>query len=77
MGLAGLQTAPAAAPDSPASSAELHFLTFPNHLQCHEHLVLELGPNVNLIVGKNGSGKSTLLVALQCCLGARASATGR
>lgn len=34
-------------------------------------------PNVNFISGTNGSGKSALLNAIQLCLGARATDTGR
>ncbi len=46
-------------------------------MQCHEHLNMTFGWNVNLITGDNGSGKSAFLQALQCCLGARAIETGR
>ncbi|EFN53934.1 hypothetical protein CHLNCDRAFT_58396 [Chlorella variabilis] len=47
------------------------------HFMCHTHLAIDLCPNVNLLTGANGSGKSAVLQALQCCLGARASDTGR
>jgi hypothetical protein len=46
-------------------------------VQCHAHLAMDFGPNINLLAGINGSGKSAVLQALQCGLGARAAETGR
>lgn len=62
---------------APLSAPSKRTLPGTTCLQCHHHLALELGPHVNLIGGTNGTGKSALLMALQCCLGARASDTGR
>lgn len=31
---------------------------------CHEHLSIDLGPNMNFIIGHNGSGKSAILTAI-------------
>lgn len=43
----------------------------------HKHFAIDLGPNVNFIVGANGSGKSAILIALSVALGAKASFTQR
>lgn len=47
------------------------------NFMCHEHLVVELGPLLNFIVGENGSGKSAILTAITLCLGGKASSTNR
>lgn len=31
---------------------------------CHENLSIDLGPNMNFIIGHNGSGKSAILTAI-------------
>eukprot|EP00775_Hariotina_reticulata_P005405 gene5405-5638_t len=52
---------------------QVHVQNFLNH----QNFIIEFSPHVNVISGKNGSGKSATLLAMQCCLGARAHATGR
>ncbi|EKE41448.1 structural maintenance of chromosomes protein [Entamoeba nuttalli P19] len=47
------------------------------NFMCHKHLILDLSPQVNFIVGENGSGKSAILVALAICFGAKAQFTNR
>ena len=47
------------------------------NFMCHRHMEIELSPHVTFISGQNGSGKSATLQALQCCLGVKASKTGR
>ncbi|ETS85485.1 hypothetical protein PFICI_03510 [Pestalotiopsis fici W106-1] len=47
------------------------------NFMCHEHLIVELGPLLNFIVGENGSGKSAILTAITLCLGGKASSTNR
>ncbi|XP_065334127.1 structural maintenance of chromosomes protein 6 [Cloeon dipterum] len=47
------------------------------NFMCHSHLVLELNPRVNMVVGKNGSGKSAIMAALMVVLGTKASDTAR
>ncbi|ELP93381.1 structural maintenance of chromosomes protein, putative [Entamoeba invadens IP1] len=47
------------------------------NFMCHRHLLLDLSPQVNFIVGENGSGKSAILVALAICFGAKAQFTSR
>ncbi|ORY79506.1 P-loop containing nucleoside triphosphate hydrolase protein [Protomyces lactucae-debilis] len=44
---------------------------------CHAHFKIELGPNLNFVVGMNGSGKSAVLTAITVCLGGKAAASGR
>lgn len=40
-------------------------------------MTIELGPNINFIVGHNGSGKSAILTGISICLGGKASQTQR
>lgn len=47
------------------------------NFMCHENLEIKFLPHVNVITGPNGSGKSAILQALQCCLGVKATQTGR
>lgn len=47
------------------------------NFMCHDNLRVELGPNMNFIVGENGSGKSAVLTAITLCLGGKASSTNR
>ena len=47
------------------------------NFMCHGHLVVELGPRINYIIGENGSGKSAVLTALTVTLGAKAKSVGR
>ncbi|BFZ56892.1 Structural maintenance of chromosomes protein 6 [Savitreella phatthalungensis] len=44
---------------------------------CHDHLHIDLCPNMNFIIGHNGSGKSAILTALTTCLGGKATNSGR
>jgi len=44
---------------------------------CHRYQVVELGPQVNFVIGHNGSGKSAVLTAITLLLGAKASSTSR
>lgn len=47
------------------------------NFMCHRHMTVEFGKHVTFVTGQNGSGKSAIAVALQLCLGARTSDTGR
>lgn len=47
------------------------------NFMCHRHLLINLNPHINFIIGNNGSGKSAILSALTICLGGRASITQR
>ncbi|CAN8104975.1 unnamed protein product [Discula destructiva] len=47
------------------------------NFMCHQKLFVQLGPNLNFIVGENGSGKSAILTAITLCLGGKASSTNR
>ena len=51
-------------------------LTLRNFMN-HDHFELELGPQMNFIVGRNGSGKSAVLTGLLVGLGAKAMDTNR
>ncbi|KAH9469428.1 hypothetical protein MJO29_003615 [Puccinia striiformis f. sp. tritici] len=44
---------------------------------CHRYQVVELGPQINFVIGHNGSGKSAVLTAITLVLGAKANATNR
>ena len=47
------------------------------NFMCHKKLEVELGQNVNLILGRNGSGKSAIMSAIYVGLGGRAMSTNR
>lgn len=47
------------------------------NFMCHQNLSIELGPNMNFIIGENGSGKSAILTAITVCLGGKAAISGR
>ena len=47
------------------------------NFMCHKKLEVELGQNVNLILGRNGSGKSAIMSAIYVGLGGRATSTNR
>ncbi|KAI6661713.1 hypothetical protein LOD99_9900 [Oopsacas minuta] len=47
------------------------------NFMCHKKLEVELGQNVNLILGLNGSGKSAIMSAIYVGLGGRAMCTNR
>ncbi|KAI9106206.1 P-loop containing nucleoside triphosphate hydrolase protein, partial [Phlyctochytrium arcticum] len=59
--------------DAIGSIAQVEMVNF----MCHTYLSVNLGPNINFIVGHNGSGKSAILTALAVCLGGRATFTNR
>jgi pantothenate kinase-related protein Tda10 len=42
---------------------------------CHAYQVVELGPQINFVIGHNGSGKSAVLTAITLVLGAKATST--
>lgn len=44
---------------------------------CHKFQVVELGPQINFVIGHNGSGKSAVLTAITLVLGAKATSTNR
>lgn len=44
---------------------------------CHNQLRVDLGKNINFLVGENGSGKSAVLVGIQLGLGGKTTNTGR
>eukprot|EP00051_Salpingoeca_urceolata_P024254 m.423407 g.423407 ORF g.423407 m.423407 type:complete len:1329 (+) comp20211_c2_seq3:397-4383(+) len=44
---------------------------------CHSKLTVNLGQNVNFIIGLNGSGKSAILTAITVGLGGKATTTNR
>lgn len=70
------------APDfvvSTASEAEVGIIekiTLVNFM-CHTMLEVNLGANVNFIIGRNGSGKSAIMTALVVGLGGKAATTNR
>ncbi|SCU77907.1 LAMI_0A02740g1_1 [Lachancea mirantina] len=47
------------------------------NFMCHENFEINLGPQLNFIVGRNGSGKSAILTAITVGLGAKAAETNR
>ena len=47
------------------------------NFMCHKRLEVNLGANVNFIIGRNGSGKSAILTGLIVGLGGNASTTSR
>lgn len=69
----------------PYDGRGMRSIGLPGHLKrvevvdfmCHEHMVMDFSPHVTFVSGTNGSGKSATLQALQCCLGVKASKTGR
>lgn len=61
---------------SPAEAGIIEKITLKNFM-CHSSFELDLGPQLNFIIGKNGSGKSAILTGISVCLGAKASDTNR
>lgn len=62
--------------DAGASCGIIEKIEMANFM-CHDHFELELGPQINFIIGQNGSGKSAVLTAISVGLGAKASETNR
>lgn len=60
----------------PANAGIIEKLVLKNFM-CHDSFEIQLGPQINFIIGKNGSGKSAILTALSVGLGAKASDTSR
>ena len=44
-------------------------------MDSHDLVTMELGPQINFIVGHNGSGKSAILAGITMALGGNARAT--
>ena len=60
----------------PAEAGVIEKLTLKNFM-CHDFFELELGPQINFIIGRNGSGKSAILTGISVGLGAKANDTNR
>ncbi|KAG2733422.1 hypothetical protein G9P44_002947 [Scheffersomyces stipitis] len=61
---------------SPAKAGVIERISLKNFM-CHDSFELELGPQINFIIGRNGSGKSAILTGISVGLGAKASDTNR
>lgn len=61
---------------TPAMAGVLERVDMVNFM-CHDRLTIDLGPQLNFIIGHNGSGKSAILTAITIALGAKASSTSR
>ncbi|KAK6198022.1 uncharacterized protein RJT21DRAFT_122891 [Scheffersomyces amazonensis] len=64
------------ADDSPARAGVIERITLKNFM-CHDSLEVNLGPQINFIIGRNGSGKSAILTGISVGLGAKATDTNR
>lgn len=62
--------------NSPAKAGVIERLVLRNFM-CHEYFQLDLGPQLNFIIGRNGSGKSAILTGISVGLGAKAADTNR
>lgn len=62
--------------NAPAKAGVIEKLVLRNFM-CHEYFELELGPQLNFIIGRNGSGKSAILTGISVGLGAKAADTNR
>ncbi|RCK65465.1 Structural maintenance of chromosomes protein 6 [Candida viswanathii] len=60
----------------PARAGVIEKLSLKNFM-CHDSFELELGPQLNFIIGRNGSGKSAILTGISVGLGANATDTNR
>lgn len=61
---------------SPAKAGVIEKIILKNFM-CHDSFELNLGPQLNFIIGRNGSGKSAILTGISICLGVKASDTSR
>ena len=61
---------------APAQAGVIEKLSLKNFM-CHDSFELELGPQLNFIIGRNGSGKSAVLTGISVGLGAKATDTNR
>lgn len=61
---------------SPAKAGIIEKISLKNFM-CHDSFELELGPQLNFIIGRNGSGKSAILTGISVGLGAKATDTSR
>lgn len=61
---------------SPAEAGVIDRIEMRNFM-CHASFDLDLGPQINFIIGRNGSGKSAVLTGIAVALGARAADTNR
>lgn len=61
---------------SPAKAGVIEKIVLKNFM-CHDFFELNLGPQLNFIIGRNGSGKSAILTGISVGLGVKASDTSR
>lgn len=61
---------------SPLTAGVIERIVLKNFM-CHDSFELNLGPQLNFIIGRNGSGKSAILTGISVGLGARATDTSR
>lgn len=61
---------------SPAKAGVIERIELRNFM-CHDFFELNLGPQINFIIGRNGAGKSAILTGISVGLGARATDTNR
>ncbi|CAK7897949.1 structural maintenance of chromosomes protein 6 [[Candida] anglica] len=61
---------------SPAQAGIIERISLKNFM-CHDSFELDLGPQLNFIIGRNGSGKSAILTGISVGLGAKATDTSR
>lgn len=62
--------------NSPAKAGVIEKIVLKNFM-CHDFFELDLGPQLNFIIGRNGSGKSAILTGISVGLGVKASDTSR
>lgn len=62
--------------NSPSTAGVIERIVLKNFM-CHDSFELNLGPQLNFIIGRNGSGKSAILTGISVGLGAKASDTSR
>lgn len=61
---------------SAAESGVIEKIILQNFM-CHGYFELDLGPQLNFIIGRNGSGKSAILTSISVGLGCKANETDR